>query len=407
MPAGRGTAAGSRERCSQAAVPRPGADAVGPTRVALLTPPGRGALAVVGVAGPGTRSLVARRFVPRGAPLDQRPDGAIVFGRWQAEEGSGEDLVVVLRHADVVEVHCHGGLAAPEAVIASLERLGAVRQAWPEWLRAGGTSAIEVEAREALARVGGPQAAQILCRQLAGSLQDEIDRITGLASVGRHGDVAASVDRLFRAARVGLRLVRPWRVVLAGRVNAGKSSLLNALAGRSRTIVADEPGTTRDLVETRIVLGGWEIDLVDTAGWRSVATTATERAGIARAVAACADADLMLHVVDARDPVVDGPWPCASGARRLIVRSQADRVAVAASADGDAILTSAVTGQGVENLATRIVRELVPEEHDEPSLLAGAVPFTQRQIDLIAALGQPTDSYRTATHAAADDGSRP
>ncbi|MFM1997789.1 MAG: hypothetical protein RLZZ111_2176, partial [Planctomycetota bacterium] len=70
------------------------------------------------------------------------------------------------------------------------------------------------------------------------------------------------------------------------------------------------------------------------------------------------------------------------------------------------ILTSAVTGQGVENLATRIVRELVPEEHDEPSLLAGAVPFTPRQLDLIAALGQPAKPGGPASHFAADGASR-
>lgn len=373
----------------------------------MLTPPGRGALAVVGVAGPGTLSLVARRFMPRGLPLEQRPDGAIIFGRWLTEDGSGEDLVVVLRHCDSVEVHCHGGLAAPEAVITSLERLGAVRQAWPEWLRVSGTPLIEVEAREALARAGGPKATQILCRQLAGRLQGELDRIDGLRAAALHADAAAAVDRLLRAARVGLRLARPWRVVVVGRVNAGKSSLVNALAGQSRAIVADEPGTTRDLVETRLVLGGWEIDLVDTAGWRSGVTSGTERAGIARAVAACAGADLMLHVVDARDPVADGPWAGTTGVRRFVVHSQADRAAVAALAGGDTIVTSAVTGQGIENLATRIVRELVPEEHDEPSLLAGAVPFTQRQVDRITALGRPVEPGGPVSHVPADGANRP
>jgi tRNA modification GTPase len=387
------------------------ADTGGPTRVALLTPPGRGALAVVGVAGPGTRSLLARRFTPRGGPLDARPDGAIVFGRWLAEDGPGEDLVVVLRGPDAIEVHCHGGLAAPEAVIASLERLGAVRLPWIEWLRAGGAADMEVEAREALALAVGPKAARILCRQLAGCLEAELDRIAGLRAASRHADVAAAIDRLTRAARLGLRLTRPWRVVLAGRVNAGKSSLVNALSGHARSIVADEPGTTRDLVETRVVLGGWEVDLIDTAGWRSAAdaaaTSATERAGIARAVAAWADADLMLHVVDAREPVVDGSWPGVSGVRRLFVRSQADRVAVATSADGDVLFTSAVTGQGIETLGARIVRELVPEEVDDPTLLAGAVPFTPRQCALIAALGQPADPQEMLSDVAGDRGGQP
>ncbi|MCX7432588.1 MAG: hypothetical protein NTY17_16615 [Planctomycetia bacterium] len=126
-----------------------GDDAV---RVALLTPVGSGALAVVGVAGPGAQACVARLFSPQGPqPLADRPEGAIVFGRWRsAADGPGEELVVVRRGADTLEIHCHGGLAASEAVILSLEQLGAMRQAWPEWLRAGGTQEIEVEAREIL-----------------------------------------------------------------------------------------------------------------------------------------------------------------------------------------------------------------------------------------------------------------
>lgn len=372
---------------------RPGADGGGPTRVALLTPPGRGALAVVGVAGPQALGLVAERFIPRGGPLDARPAGAIVFGRWRADDSPGEDLVVVLRRPDTIEVHCHGGLAASEAVITSLEQRGAVRQPWPEWLLAAREPGIALEAREALAWVGGPKAARILCRQLAGCLQGELDRISGMRSAARHAEVALAVVRLLRAARVGLRLTRPWRVVLAGRVNAGKSSLVNAVAGHARAIVADEPGTTRDLVETRVVLGGWEVDLVDTAGWRTgpddVARLGdTERAGIARAAAACAAADLVLHVVDAREPPAEVRWPGAAGVRRLLVRSQADRAAAAKAADDDAIVTSAVTGLGIERLAARIVRELVPEEEDDPELLAGAVPFTRRQLDLIMTLEQ-------------------
>jgi tRNA modification GTPase len=210
---------------------------------------------------------------------------------------------------------------------------------------------------------------------------------------------------------VGLRLTRPWRVVLAGQVNAGKSSLVNALAGHARAIVADEPGTTRDLVETRVVLGGWEVDLVDTAGWRADSDAATmsttEQAGLARAAAAWAAADLVLHVVDARAPVVDDAWRCASGVRRLIVRSQADRVAAATSADNDVVFTSAVTGQGIEPLAARIVRALVPEEIDDPSLLAGAVPFTPRQGDMIAALGRAGGQPHGESEAAGDRRSRP
>jgi tRNA modification GTPase len=369
-----------------------GLDAV---RAALLTPVGRGALAVVGVAGPAAEQLVARFFSPRGGPLEGRADGAIVFGCWTGTaDGRGEDLVVVRRGVDDLEIHSHGGLAASEAVLMSLERLGAVRQAWPEWLRAGGMAEIELEARETLARVGGPKAARILSRQLAGTLQAEFTRVESLVAAGTVAASRDALDRLARAARVGLRLVRPWRVVLAGSVNAGKSSLVNALAGHARSIVSPEPGTTRDLLETRVVLDGWEVDLVDTAGLREdgptgVGVTGIERAGIARAVAAREGADLVLHVVEARQLVTLPVMP--PDHRELFVRSKADLAEGAAAGPAGAVWASAVTGVGIAALAAEIVRRLVPEEAEEPELLAGAVPFTERQVALVETLRRGMD----------------
>lgn len=364
-------------------------------RVGLLTPAGRGALAVVGVAGPGAQACVARLFSPRGPrPLADRPAGAILFGRWEsAAGGTGEDLVVVRRGVDDLEIHCHGGLAASEAVITSLEQFGAVRQAWPDWLRGGGMAATEAEAREALAVAGGPKAARILSRQLAGGLEAALALVERLVADGRVNESRAILDHLGRASRVGLRLMRPWRVVLAGSVNAGKSSLVNALAGHARAIVSPEPGTTRDLLETRVVLDGWEVDLVDTAGLREAddhdAATAVERAGIARAVAAREEADLVLHVVDGRHLGMDGPTGSAD--HELRVASKADLAERTASGPADVVWTSAVTGEGIATLAPEIVRRLVPEESDDPALLAGAVPFTERQVAMVKALRQTMD----------------
>ena len=313
-----------------------------------------------------------------------------MFGRWtSATAGPGEELVVVRRGADALEIHCHGGLAASEAVIKSLEQFRAVRQAWPEWLRAGGTPEIEAEAREALAIAGGPKAARILSRQLAGVLAAEFASVERLVAEGRADEARVALDRLGRAARVGLRLARPWRVVVTGSVNAGKSSLVNALAGHARAIVSPEPGTTRDLLETRVVLDGWEVDLVDTAGLRedggSDALAGVERAGIIRAVAASEGADLVLRVVDGRQ--IGAAGPAAMSNRELLVASKADLIGDAAtSAIAGMVWTSAVSGTGVAALAAEIVRRLVPEEIDEPDLLDGAVPFTTRQVALVDGL---------------------
>ena len=316
-----------------------------------------------------------------------------MFGSWTgAAEGPGEDLVVVRRGADDLEIHCHGGLAASEAVIASLEQFGAARQAWPAWLRAGGTPEIEVEAREALAIAGGPKAVKILSRQLAGGLEAEIVRAKGLLAEGRVAEARVALDRLSRAARVGLRLARPWRIVVAGSVNAGKSSLVNALAGHARSIVSPEPGTTRDLLETRVVLDGWEIDLVDTAGLREEdgddAAIGVEQAGIVRAVAAREKADLVLRVVDGRQ--IGMGTPAVTANRELLVASKADLIGYAAAAATPGLVwTSAASGAGIAALATEIVRRLVPEEAQEPGLLDGGVPFTERQMELVEGLRGP------------------
>jgi tRNA modification GTPase len=348
--------------------------------VTLLTPPGRGALAVVGVAGREACRLAEACFHPRGPrSLTEREDASICFGRWVSDpESPGEDLVVVKHSATRLEVHCHGGYAAAEAVIASLERLGALRQVWPEWLTRSGLDPIEVEAYEAMSRVAGFRAAQILGRQASGLLQAELARLQSLPRSER----GQAVDRLLAASRVGLRLTDPWRVVLAGPVNTGKSSLANALAGYSRSIVSPVPGTTRDVVTIRLVLGGFDVDLFDTAGLRAsdaVAST-TERAGIARAEATARSADLVLRVMPANGAF---PTMLEPGPHEIVVVTKADLAPAGFASPPGSILTSTVTGLGITELVDAIVARLVPELISDPTLLDGTVPFTERQVKLI------------------------
>ena len=234
--------------------------------------------------------MVAALFLPRGSlPVDAWEIGRIGVGRWRGHGsepgGLAAEEVLVVRGPGGWEVQCHGGNAAADAVFADLVRLGAERVPSGAW-HTDGAATVAAEALSLLAAVDAPRGARILCRQLAGALDRELAGIATLVGQGEADSARRRADRLRRAARVGLRLAEPWRVVVSGRVNAGKSSLVNVLAGHARSLVSPRPGTTRDVIETAVVLGGWSVVLVDTAGLRdrdSEASGATERAGIARA----------------------------------------------------------------------------------------------------------------------------
>ena len=130
-----------------------------------------------------------------------------------------------------------------------------------------------------------------------------IREITVAAKQGLPDPAAARLRELVGWTDFGCHLSEPWQVVILGRPNVGKSSLLNALAGFQRAIVFDEPGTTRDVVSTEIAIDGWPVRLLDTAGIRQ-GETELERAGIALAREQARSADLRLLVVDASQPLL-------------------------------------------------------------------------------------------------------
>ncbi len=348
---------------------------------------------MVGLWGPQATRMVATLFLPRGqSDVGDWEPGRIGVGRWrglgQRAGGVAPEEVLLVRSTRGWEVQCHGGAAAATAIVDDLRSLGAECRPAGAWDADGGPS-VAAEAISLLAEVDAPRPARILCRQLAGELDSDFRGVEALVARGDVAAAAARADRLRRAARVGLRLGEPWRVVVTGPVNVGKSSLVNALSGHARSLVSPQPGTTRDVIETRLVLGGWSVVLVDTAGLRDAgdsASGATERAGIARALAATEAADLVIRVVEIGEtpPKPDG----------LVVWSKTDLQPTWAVPAG-VIATSSRTGAGLETLVAAVLARLVPEA-DEPGLLDGAVPFLPRHLDVLNRViaGEPIDGWR-------------
>jgi tRNA modification GTPase len=175
-------------------------------------------------------------------------------------------------------------------------------------------------------------------------------------------DASALREMLQRNAVVGWHLVEPWTVAIVGKPNAGKSTLLNALAGFDRSIVSPIAGTTRDAVSVSLAFDGWPVDVIDTAGLRE-SGDALEEEGVSRAKDALAASDLSLWIADATEvqllPLEE--WmPIQTSGRVLVVLNKRDLLARPIDGIAGAISISAATGDGIPQLVTRMTELLVP-----------------------------------------------
>ena len=346
------------------------------TAVTVLTPPGTGAIATIALVGPRAWEVVRAKF------SRELPDVPEVGRTWFGTLG---DEVIVAAKADGVEVHCHGGprvvrwlveqfvAAGCEEVVGSTPPPNPLPEAergspmvfLPSPLRggAGGGVVSDPRALDPLTRASTLRTANILLDQLHGAFAREVAAL---------GD-ASRLTKLKQFAPLGRHLVSPWKVVIAGPPNVGKSSLVNALAGFQRSVVAPVAGTTRDAVTVQVAFDGWPVELTDTAGIRHAAD-ALEAQGVERARRVLAEADLVVWVLDATSP--DPEWP-ESGSPLLVV-NKSDRPA-AWEPPPDVLRVSAATGDGVPELARRIAAVLVPVA---PSP-GDAVPFTPDLADAV------------------------
>lgn len=350
------------------------------TVVALLTPPGRGALATIGVRGPHawqyTNACITPPIVELTASSPPRP----WLRHFHGEQGTSEELVVVFSQPEEARIHCHGGIAACEAVLQALEKQGAERIDWKEWSTQ--TNPAQISLADALTE----RTALILLDQLHGAFAQERNEIRALLE--SHAADALTLQRLENLivrGRIGLHLTQPWRVVIAGHPNAGKSSLLNALLGFQRSITSPQPGTTRDVVTARTAFDGWPIELRDTAGLRT-ASDEIESIGVALAEQELQTADLVLYLIPADEPAREVELQLAilrtlQQTPLLVVRTKTDLQHESSAAD---LSVSAFTGAGLAELSAAIVQHLIG---DAP--LPGApIPLSAAHLQELQEMGR-------------------
>ena len=299
------------------------------TIAAIATPPGRGGVGVIRLSGSKAYAIAAaltQKDLPkaRSAGFRQFYDAA--------NEVMDEGLVICFPNPhsftgeDVVELQGHGGPVIQNALLARLLELGATAAKAGEFsMRAfenGKLDLVQAEAIADLIDATSQAAARSAVRSLQGAFstkvntvleqlihlrlhveaaidfpEEEIDFLADGKILNLLDEVAASVTAVQQSARQGQLLREGLQVVIAGKPNAGKSSLLNALAGIERAIVTDIAGTTRDVLHEKITLNGLPITLTDTAGLRETGDI-VEQEGIRRAIKEIEQADLLLLVYD-------------------------------------------------------------------------------------------------------------
>jgi tRNA modification GTPase len=358
------------------------------TIAALATPPGRGGVGIIRVSGPGSRDI-AEAVLGR-LPEPRRAEYLPFHGEGGEPLDEGIALWFAAPHSftgeDVLELQAHGGPVVLDLLLQRVVSLGARLAAPGEFSqRAFLNDKLDLAQAEAIADLidaSSEQAARSALRSLQGAFsnrihalveqlihlrmyvesaidfpEEEIDFLSDTRIGEDMVSIRSDLEAILQEAQQGSLLREGMRVVIVGRPNAGKSSLLNALAGRQTAIVTDIPGTTRDVLREQIHIDGMPLHIIDTAGLREGADE-VERIGIRRAWEEIEQADRILLVVDDRQGVGDeergilGQLPQRIGV--TVVRNKVDLTAAAAGeeAHGDShiIRISAMTGAGLDLL---------------------------------------------------------
>lgn len=357
------------------------------TIAAIATAPGAGGVGIVRLSGSSSQGIAAT-ICGRALPLREAVHVRFRDGDETIDDGIALAFAAPASYTgqDVVELQAHGSPVVLQQLLGRCCALGARRARPGEFSERaflnGKLDLAQAEAVADLIAAGDLHAARAARRSLEGEFSRRVDAVAAqllalrvqveamidfadepLETLGVDATrasldaVARSLAELLAAAERGRRLRDGLHAVIVGPPNAGKSSLLNALAGSERAIVTDIAGTTRDLLTETVRSDGVELTLVDTAGLRAGGDV-IEREGMRRARAELARADLALVVLDARTPAADRDTMFEATAQvpqRLWLHNKADLLPEDAThTDAETLLVSALTGRGLNALHARL-----------------------------------------------------
>ncbi|MBM7560999.1 tRNA uridine-5-carboxymethylaminomethyl(34) synthesis GTPase MnmE [Fusibacter tunisiensis] len=308
------------------------------TIVAISTPIGEGAIGIIRMSGPESFQILDRVFKKIGNGTFE--DKQMVYGQIMDEDTIVDEVLAVKMYKprtytkeDVVEINCHGGLVPMRSILSLLLDKGARLAEKGEFTkRAFLNGRIDLAQAESVMDLIGSKTKRgydLAMNQLEGHLsrrvrgmrdglmtlmghievgidypEEDIEDVTYPEIVDQLEDLEKQIDKLLKSANNGKIIREGLKTVIVGKPNVGKSSLMNALLKDSRAIVTDVPGTTRDVIEEYMNVGGIPIKLIDTAGIRSTEDV-VEKIGVEKSKSYFNEADLIIFVLNASEPLTD------------------------------------------------------------------------------------------------------